>query len=163
MNRKTSMKVKAIDILLAEDNPADADLTREAFKEARIINRLHHVTDGEEALAFMRREGKYADAPRPDFVILDLNMPRKDGHEVLEAMNEDENLSSIPVMVLTSSREDEDIINAFYHHAKCYSSKPVDMNMFFVTLRDLGDFYWGIVKAPEKSSAENGEEGETED
>jgi len=144
------MRVKAIDILLADDNPADVDLTREAFKEARIINRLHIVKDGEEALAFLRREGKYADVPHIDFLILDLNMPRKDGHEVLQEMNDDPELSKIPVMVLTSSKDDKDIVNSFYHHAKCYSTKPVDMNMFFVTLRDVGDFWWGIVKSPEK-------------
>ena len=148
MTRKTSQSMKAIDILLVDDNPADIDLTREAFKESRIINRLSVVNDGEEALAFLRREDPYADAPRPDLIILDLNMPRKDGHEVLKDMNEDEDLNAIPVMILTSSREDKDIIDAFYHHAKCYVTKPIDMNMFFVTLRSIGDFHWAIVGSP---------------
>jgi CheY-like chemotaxis protein len=135
---------------MVEDNPADIDLTQEAFKEARVLNRLHVVNDGVDALAFLRREGKYAAAPKPDLILLDINLPKMDGHEVLGEIKKDENLSQIPVMVLTSSKDDEDIMEAFYQQAKCYITKPLDMNMFFVTLKTIGDFGWAIMKIPRK-------------
>lgn len=148
MTSERFITLKPVEILLVDDNPADVDLTREAFKDARVVNRLHVVNDGDEALQFLRREGRFAQAPRPDMMILDLNMPRKDGHEVLAEMSKDENLAAIPVVVLTTSREDQDIIDSFYRGAKCYVTKPIDLNMFFVTLRNLGDFGWAIVKPP---------------
>ena len=145
---KDDTQAKAIDILLVEDNPADQDLTQEAFKEAVILNQLHFVNDGTEAMAFLRREGEYADAPRPGLVILDLHLPKMDGKEVLKAIQADDELRGIPVAILTSSKEDEDIIDAFYHQAKCYITKPIDMNMFFVTLGNIGAFGWAIVEQP---------------
>jgi two-component system response regulator len=138
-----------VDVLLVEDNPADIDLTMEAFKEAMIVNRIHVVNDGTDAIAFLKKEGEYAYAPRPGLIVLDLHLPKMDGHEVLKKIQEDETLKDIPVAVLTSSKEDEDIIDAFYHQAKCYITKPIDMNMFFVTLRSIGAFGWAIVRDPE--------------
>ncbi|MHC4598528.1 MAG: response regulator [Planctomycetota bacterium] len=147
-----------IDILLVEDNPADVDLTMEAFKEAMIVNRVYVVNDGTDAMAFLRKDGEFAYAPRPGLIVLDLHLPKMDGHEVLKRIQEDENLRDIPVAVLTSSKEDEDIIDAFYHQAKCYITKPIDMNMFFVTLRTIGAFGWAIVSDPEGGEVEEGEE-----
>jgi two-component system response regulator len=152
MNEKPDYK--PIDILMVEDNPADMDLTLEAFKEAMIVNRLHIVNDGTEAMSFLRNEGEFKDAPRPGLVILDLHLPKMDGHEVLKLVQADEDLKDIPIAVLTSSKEDEDIIDAFYHQAKCYITKPIDMNMFFVTLRNLGAFGWTIVDKPKSAPDE---------
>ena len=119
--------IKNIEILLVEDNPADIRLAQEAFKDAKVHNILYTVGDGVEAMAFLRREGKYADAPRPDLILLDLNLPKKDGREVLAEIKTDEHLKLIPVVILTVSKAEEDILKTYNLHANCYISKPVDL------------------------------------
>ena len=116
-----------IEILLVEDNPGDARLTREALTHSKVRNRLHHARDGEEAMAFLRREGRFADAPAPDLVLLDLNLPRRDGREVLEDIKGDPQFMHIPVVVLTSSQADEDILRSYRLHANCFITKLVDL------------------------------------
>jgi CheY-like chemotaxis protein len=138
----------AIDILLVEDNAGDARLAREAMRDSKIRNVLHHVTDGEEALAFLRRQGAYADAPRPDLVLLDLNLPRKDGREVLAELKADDDLKRIPVVILTVSSADEDILRAYELHANCYITKPIDLGQFLKVVRSIEDFWLSIVKLP---------------
>ncbi len=140
--------VMPIEILLVEDNPADVRLTREALKEEKLINNLSVVTDGVEALAFLRREKPYAGAPRPDLVLLDLNLPRKDGREVLEEIKADPDLKVIPVVVLTSSKAEEDIVRSYRLHANCYISKPVDLGQFLEVVRSIQEFWLTIVKLP---------------
>ena len=144
--------VLPIEILLVEDNPADVRLTTEALKEERVYNNLHVVTDGVEAMAFLRKEGKYAKAVRPDLVLLDLNLPRKDGREVLKEIKEDESLKTIPVVVLTVSKAEEDILKSYKLHANCYISKPVDLNQFIKVARSIQDFWLTIVKLPPKAA-----------
>ena len=139
---------RAINILLVEDNPGDARLTMEAFREAKVRNDVRVVSDGVEALAFLRREDKYANAPRPDFILLDLNLPRKDGREVLEEIKSDENLRRIPVAILTTSRAERDILSSYDLHANCYVSKPVDFEEFIRVVRGIEDFWLSIVKLP---------------
>jgi chemotaxis family two-component system response regulator Rcp1 len=143
--------VQPIEILLVEDNPADVRLTVEALKEEKIYNNLHVVTDGVEAIAFLRREGKYAKAVRPDLIFLDLNLPRKDGREVLKEIKSDDNLKAIPVVVLTVSKSEEDIVKSYKLHANCYITKPVDLNQFMKVIRSVQDFWLTIVKLPPKS------------
>ena len=121
------MNSRAIEILLVEDNPGDARLTLEAFKEGKVINNLSVVTNGVDALAYLRHEGPYADASAPDVVLLDLNLPKMDGREVLAAIKDDENLKAIPVVVLTTSASEDDVARAYGHHANCYITKPVDL------------------------------------
>ena len=144
--------VQPIEILLVEDNPADVRLTVEALKEEKIYNNLHVVTDGVEAIAFLRREGKYAKAVRPDLILLDLNLPRKDGREVLKEIKSDDNLKAIPVVVLTISKSEEDIIKSYNLHANCYITKPVDLNQFIKVIRSVQEFWLSIVKLPPKVS-----------
>ena len=144
--------VQPIEILLVEDNPADVRLTVEALKEEKIYNNLHVVTDGVEAIAFLRREGKYAKAVRPDLIFLDLNLPRKDGREVLKEIKSDDNLKAIPVVVLTISKSEEDIIKSYNLHANCYITKPVDLNQFIKVIRSVQEFWLSIVKLPPKVS-----------
>jgi chemotaxis family two-component system response regulator Rcp1 len=139
---------RAIHILLVEDNPGDARLTMEAFREAKVRNDVRVVTDGVEALAFLRREDKYANAPRPDLILLDLNLPRKDGREVLEEIKSDENLRRIPVAILTTSRAERDILSSYDLHANCFVSKPVDFEEFIRVVRGIEDFWLSIVKLP---------------
>lgn len=138
----------AIDILLVEDNAGDARLAREAMRDSRIRNVLHHVTDGEEALAFLRRRGAHAGAPRPDLVLLDLNLPKKDGREVLAEIKADDDLKRIPVVILTASSADEDILKAYNLHANCYITKPIDLGQFLKVVRSIEDFWLSIVKLP---------------
>jgi CheY-like chemotaxis protein len=143
--------MKSIDILLVEDNAADARLTREALGDSgdsKIANALHHVTDGAEALAFLRREPPYEKAPRPDIVLLDLNMPRMDGRTALAHIKEDADLKSIPVVVLTTSEAEEDILRSYNLHANCYVSKPVDFDKFISIVRAIEDFWMTIVHLP---------------
>jgi two-component system, chemotaxis family, response regulator Rcp1 len=140
--------VMPIEILLVEDNPADVRLTREALKEEKLTNNLSVVTDGVEAIAFLRREKPYAGAPRPDLVLLDLNLPRKDGREVLEEIKADPELKVIPVVVLTSSKAEEDIVRSYRLHANCYISKPVDLGQFLEVVRSIQEFWLTIVKLP---------------
>ena len=131
-----------------EDNPADVRLTEEAFKEGRVMNDLSVVSDGMEAMEFLRREGKYAHAPRPDLVLLDLNLPRKNGREVLEEIKSDPELRRIPVMVLTTSKAEQDLHNAYNLHANCYVTKPVDLDQFLNVVRSIEHFWFNIVTLP---------------
>lgn len=139
---------KRIEILLIEDNPADVRLTKEALKDGKILNRLNVVMDGVEALAFLRRDGKHKDAPRPDLILLDLNLPKKDGREVLAEIKADEKLKSIPVVVLTISKADEDILKTYKLYANCYITKPVDLDQFIKVTKSIEDFWLSIVKLP---------------
>jgi CheY-like chemotaxis protein len=140
--------VTPIEILLVEDSPSDIDLTREALDDTRVHNNLSVVTDGVEALAFLRREGKYADAPYPDMILLDLNLPKKDGREVLAEIKADPKLSHIPVVVLTTSGAHEDILGSYRLHANAYVTKPVDFEQFIKVVRQIDDFFVGVVKLP---------------
>ncbi|MWV38880.1 response regulator [Natrialba sp. INN-245] len=135
-------------ILLVEDNPGDVRLTEEAFKQGRIENDLHVVTDGNQALEFLGRDGRYEDAPRPDLILLDLNLPRTDGEEVLEQLKDDPNLRSIPVIVLTSSRAEEDIVKSYELHANAYLTKPVDPDEFIDAVRAFEKFWFSVVRLP---------------
>lgn len=137
-----------IEILLVEDEAIHADLTMEALAEGKIRNRVSHVRDGVEAMAFLRREGKYADAPRPDLILLDLNMPRMDGKEVLEEVKSDPNLKRIPVVMLTSQAEDKDVLGAYDRHVNCYIIKPVDFEQFSRAVLSIEHFWFSIVKLP---------------
>ena len=140
--------VKPIEILLVEDNPGDADLAREALEGSKFHNDLHVVDDGEKAMAFLRREGPYADAPRPGLILLDLNLPRKDGRQVLAEIKADENLRRIPVVILTTSRAEEDIIKSYDLHANCFITKPIDLNQFLDVVKAIEDFWLSIVVLP---------------
>jgi two-component system, chemotaxis family, response regulator Rcp1 len=135
-------------ILLVEDNPGDVRLTREALKEGKILNELNVVEDGVEALAFLRREGRYAEAVRPDLILLDLNLPKKDGREVLQEIKGDGALKKIPVVVLTTSAAERDILKAYDLHANCYITKPVDLEQFIRVVQMIEDFWLTIVKLP---------------
>lgn len=142
------MMSRPIEVLLVEDNPGDVRLTREALKEGKVHNNLHVAPDGVEALAFLRREGRYADAVRPDLILLDLNLPRKGGREVLEEIKGDPALRHIPVVILTSSQAEQDIARAYDLHANCYISKPVDLDQFITVVRSIEDFWFTVVKLP---------------
>lgn len=139
-------------ILLVEDNPGDVRLTMEALKEGRILNEVRVVEDGVEALDFLHRAGKYADAPRPDLILLDLNLPKKDGREVLAEIKEDEALKKIPVVVLTTSAAERDILRAYHLHANCYITKPVDLEQFIRVVQLIEDFWLTIVKLPRETA-----------
>lgn len=139
-----------IEILLVEDSPSDTDLTVEALSAAKVSNRLSIVDDGEKALAFLRREGPYADAPRPDLILLDLNLPRKDGREVLSDIKADEQLRDIPVVVLTTSAADQDVLHAYALHANCYITKPVDFQKFLEVVKAVETFWLTVVSLPPK-------------
>lgn len=139
-----------MNVLLAEDNPAEAYLTEQAFKELEHASarQLHHVKDGEEALKFLRREGDYADAPRPDLVLLDINMPRKTGFDVLKSIRSDETLRALPVLMLTTSSSDNDIETAYREHANCYLTKPSDIDDFFNLVKNIDIFWLTEAKLP---------------
>ena len=137
-----------VELLLVEDNPGDARLTVEALKEGKVYNKLHVAEDGVEAMAFLRREGKYAAAPRPDIILLDLNLPKKDGREVLQEVKASQDLKSIPVVILTTSKDEEDIIKTYDYHANCYITKPVDLEQFIKVVKSIEDFWLTIVKLP---------------
>jgi chemotaxis family two-component system response regulator Rcp1 len=137
-----------IDILLVEDNEGDARLAKEAMRDSKIRNTLHHVTDGEEAMAFLRKEGKYSKLPRPDLILLDLNLPKKDGRQVLAEIKGDESLRRIPVVILTVSSAEEDVLKAYNLHANCYITKPLDLDQFMKVVRSVEDFWLTIVKLP---------------
>ncbi len=139
---------RPVEILLVEDNPGDVRLTLEAFQEAKVCNKVHTVCDGVEAMAFLRQEGKYAQSPCPDIILLDLNLPKKDGREVLAEIKCDENMKRIPVVVLTTSKSEEDIIKSYELQASCYITKPVDLDNFLGTVKSIGDFWLAIVKLP---------------
>ena len=137
-----------VEILLVEDNAGDVRLTREAFKEGRVRNNLYVVTDGVDAMAFLRREGPYATMPHPDLILLDLNLPRKDGRQVLAEIKQDPDLKRIPVVVLTTSQAEEDILKSYNLHANCYITKPVDLGKFLSVIRSLENFWLTIVRLP---------------
>ena len=140
--------MKAIEILLIEDNPGDVDLAREALETGKVRNTLHVVNDGEAAMAFLRREGTYAGVPRPDLVLLDLNLPKKDGREVLAEIKADPELMRIPVVVLTTSRAEVDILKTYNLHANCFITKPIDLHQFIKVVHAIEDFWFTIVKLP---------------
>jgi chemotaxis family two-component system response regulator Rcp1 len=146
----TEQSGKRIEILLCEDNIGDQRLTIEAFKDSRVCNKLHIASDGVEALEFLHKEGKYANAPTPDLILLDLNMPRKDGREVLAEIKLDEKLRRIPVVILTTSQAEVDILKTYNLHANCYITKPVDLDQFLQMIKSLEDFWFSIVKLPPK-------------
>jgi CheY-like chemotaxis protein len=141
---------KPVEVLLVEDDPGDVLMTREAFEEFKVRNKLNVVSDGEEAMAYLRREGEYADAARPDLVLLDLNLPRMDGRQVLAAIKGDEELSSIPVVVLTTSEAEEDVLRSYRLHANAYVTKPVDFERFIDVVRRIDDFFVTVVRLPGK-------------
>jgi len=141
---------RSIEILLVEDNPGDARLTIEAMREAKMRNRMHVVEDGVEAMAFLRRQGRYGEAPRPDLILLDLNLPRKDGREVLAEVKADPALKRIPVVILTTSRAEEDVLRAYDLHANCYVTKPVDLAQFMKIVSQIDEFWVKVVTLPGK-------------
>ena len=141
-------ETKPIEILLIEDNAGDARLAREALHDAKVSNHLTWIADGVEALAYLRREGQFEKALRPDLILLDLNLPRKDGREVLSEIKTDDKLKRIPVVILTTSQAEEDILRAYHLNANCYISKPVDLDQFIKVVRTIEDFWLTIVKLP---------------
>lgn len=140
--------IDVVDVLLVEDDPGDVLMTREAFEHYRIRNELHVVGDGEQAMHFLRRAGDYANAPRPGLILLDLNLPRRNGHEVLAELKSDPDLLSIPVVVLTTSQAEEDILRSYSLHANAYISKPRDFERFIDVVRQIDDFFLTLVKLP---------------
>ena len=147
------MRIKPIEILLAEDNPGDARLTVEGFKDAKIKNNITVVEDGIEAMAYLRHEGPYANAAHPDLILLDLNMPRKDGREVLAEIKADENLMRIPVLVFTISSAERDILEAYNLQANAFITKPIDLDEFITVVKSLEEFWLTIVKLPQSVSS----------
>jgi len=147
------MNSRTIEILLVEDNPGDARLTLEAFKEGRVLNHLVVMKDGVEALAYLRRRAPYAAAKTPDLILLDLNLPRKSGREVLAEIKTDEQLKVIPVVVLTTSADDQDVARAYNEHANCYITKPVDLEQFLRVVHSIEDFWLTRVRLPEKGDS----------
>jgi CheY-like chemotaxis protein len=141
-------KARPVQILLVEDSPSDAKLTIRALKSAKIANEINHVSDGVQALEFLRHQGKYAQSPRPDLILLDLHLPRKDGREVLEEVRNDPILTTIPVVVLTSSNEEGDILRSYQLHANCYVTKPVDFEKFLKIISTIEDFWLIVAELP---------------
>jgi|SRR5262245_35301471 len=141
-------QTKAIEILLIEDNAGDARLAKEALRDAKVRNNLSWVPDGVEAISFLRRQGRFEKAPRPDLILLDLNLPKKDGREVLSEIKSDDAFRRIPVVILTTSQAEEDILKAYHLNANCYISKPVDLDQFIKVVKTIEDFWLTIVKLP---------------
>jgi CheY-like chemotaxis protein len=141
-------RIRVVDVLLVEDDPGDVLMTQEAFADHKVHNRLHVVSDGVEAMAFLRKEGSYADATTPDRILLDLNLPKMDGREVLAAIKEDETLRSIPVVILTTSEAEEDVLRSYSLHANAYVTKPVDFERFIDVVRRIDDFFVTVVRLP---------------
>ena len=150
MHEKTEIIAKPIEVLLVEDNPGDVRLTREALKGSKVLNNLHVVENGEDALFFVRQQGAHINAPRPDLILLDLNLPKIDGREVLSNIKADENLKRIPVVILTTSQAEEDILKAYNLNANCYITKPVDFDQFLNVVRVVEEFWLTIVKLPSR-------------
>lgn len=144
----TDSRVRPIEILLVEDNPGDVGLAREALGSDKLHNALHVVGDGEQAMDFLRRKGAWPDAPRPDLVLLDLNLPRMDGREVLAEIKKDPDLKRIPVVILTTSKAEEDVLKTYNLHANCYISKPIDLRQFVKVVRSIEEFWLSIVVLP---------------
>jgi chemotaxis family two-component system response regulator Rcp1 len=142
---------RPIEVLLVEDSPGDVRLTQEAFRDATVRTHLHVVTDGVEAMAFVKRQGDYANAPRPDLILLDLNLPKMDGREVLALIKEDADFKTIPVVVLTTSGAEEDILRTYRLHANCYLVKPVDLNGFLSVVKSIDDFWLARVRLPHQA------------
>jgi CheY-like chemotaxis protein len=140
--------VRVVDVLLVEDDPGDVLMTQEAFADHKVHNRLHVVSDGVEAMAFLHKEGSYADVPTPDLILLDLNLPKMDGREVLAAIKEDPTLRSIPVVILTTSEAEEDVLRSYSLHANAYVTKPVDFERFIDVVRRIDDFFVTVVRLP---------------
>lgn len=146
------MNLQEINILLVEDNPGDIRLTKEVLKEGKIKNILNVVTDGEEAILYLKKIGDHINAVTPDIILLDLNLPKKDGREVLAEIKEDALLKLIPVIVLTTSSAEQDVLNMYAHHANCYITKPVDFSQFITVIRSIENFWLTIVKLPQKKT-----------
>jgi len=144
--------VDVIEILLVEDNEGDARLTQEALTETKVANKLHWVEDGEEAMEFLRRKGKHANVPRPHVILLDLNLPKKDGREVLAEIKKDPGLRRIPVVILTASEAETDILKTYDLHANCYITKPIDLDQFLKVVKAIESFWLTIVKLPNSRS-----------
>lgn len=149
---ETEQGGRMIEILLVEDSPGDVRLTIEALRESKMLNNLNVANDGVEALRFLRKEGEFADSPTPDLILLDLNMPRMDGREVLAEIKADENLKKIPVVILTTSKDEIDILKSYKLHANCYITKPVDLDRFMEVVKAIENFWMGIVILPPKNS-----------
>jgi CheY-like chemotaxis protein len=141
---------RPIEILLVEDNPGDVDLTKEALADAKVGNRLHVVDDGAKAIDFLLRNGVYTDAPRPDIILLDLNLPKKDGRQVLAEIKAEPTIQEIPVVILTTSQAEEDILRSYQLHANCYITKPVDFKQFMKVIRSVEEFWLTVVKLPNR-------------
>jgi CheY-like chemotaxis protein len=150
MTLTEKMDNSLLQVLLVEDNPGDVRLTREAFRDAKVQLEMHVAVDGVEAMEFLHRTGKFASSPRPDLILLDLNLPRKDGRDVLAEIKGDTSLMTIPVVILTTSASDVDIESSYMLHANCYISKPVDMDGFLTVVRSIDDFWLSVVKLPPK-------------
>jgi len=148
MNVSSRNGLAPIEVLLVEDSVGDVRLTREAFKDARMHINLHVAVDGEDAMSFLKRERQYADAPRPDLILLDLNLPKKDGREVLKEIKESPTLAIIPVVILTTSASEEDILRTYQLHANCYITKPVDLEGFLKVVKSIDTFWLSVVKLP---------------
>ncbi len=146
----TTAEPRLIEVLLVEDDPGDVLLTREAFEHQKVANRLHVVNNGEDAIAFLRKEGEYAEAPEPDLVLLDLNLPGMHGREVLAAVKEDPHLQTIPVVVLTTSEAEEDVLRSYRLHANAYVTKPVDFDRFMAVVRAIDEFFVSVVRLPSR-------------
>jgi len=144
----TAFQGEPIEILLVEDSPDDIVLTTEALKDGKVRNRISVVEDGEEAMSFLRREGQYHAAPRPDLILLDLNLPRKSGREVLAEVKQDPKLKRIPVVIMTTSSDEKDILQAYNCHANCYVTKPVDLDQFLGVVKSIEHFWLTVVKLP---------------
>jgi two-component system, chemotaxis family, response regulator Rcp1 len=146
----TATSLALVEILLVEDSPGDARLTKEALRGSKVINTLHHVQDGVEAMAFLRQQGVYANAPSPNLILLDLNLPRKNGLEVLAELKADARLRHIPVVILTISKSEEDIVKAYDRNANCFITKPIDFQQFMKVIKSIEQFWLAIVKLPPK-------------
>ncbi len=145
-------RIKPVEILLIEDNPVDIRMTQEAFRDYKVANNLHAVTDGESGMDFLYRRGEYKDAPRPDLILLDLNLPKKNGREILDDVKADDNLRSIPIVILTTSELDEDIMGSYCHQANAFITKPIDFDDFVTMMRTIGDFWLTFVKLPHETA-----------
>ena len=148
MSESPGTQNEAIEVLLVEDNPGDVRLTREALKDAKVHISLHVATDGIEAMSYLERTGPHVNAPRPDLILLDLNLPRKDGREVLKEIKESPSLRTIPVVILTTSSSDADVLQSYHLHANCYISKPVDLSGFLDVVKSIDNFWLSVVKLP---------------
>jgi two-component system, chemotaxis family, response regulator Rcp1 len=150
--KSTGTEAASIEVLLVEDSPGDVRLTREAFKDAKVLINLHVASDGAEAMAFLNREGEHANVPRPDLILLDLNLPRKDGREVLAEIKESPALKTIPVVILTTSASEEDILRSYQLHANCYITKPVGLAGFLKVVQSIDNFWLSVVRLPREGS-----------